>query len=161
MPYKKRFFKDNAKISKINCGLIVFIFCATANAQPSSETIIKWNGNYSFSSNAGHTVGGSFISYRLKLMLSPSGSCKLEEDEFQLVSRIDCEVSQSGNGIDIIFKNFSKNNIYGSEYKPGDKLFSLYPKGKSLITVWKNLYPEDFAKHKKGIYIKRKGDNHE
>ena len=75
------------------------------------------------------------------------------------MDRIICSVSKNRNGIDILFKSFVDGNIeneYGIvEYKPNERLFSLFPKGKTILTDWGSLKP-DFVKKNRGVFFERK-----
>ena len=92
------------------------------------------------------------------LTVSPSGSCKISEDGYQLEERIICSISKNGNGINILFKSFADGKVeneYGVVvYKPNERLFSLFPKGKTILTDWGSL-KLDIVNKNHGIYFKR------
>ena len=136
--------------------LFIIMIYSVVNAQASEEIISNWQGVYDFNLYSGRTQGGDAILYGIELTISPKGNCKVEEDGFQTMSRIKCNILKNGNGIDVLFKGYLKDNPRELGYKPNERLFSLsYDNAKkTLLTDWGAIEPD--VKEKSGVYFKRK-----
>lgn len=137
---------------------LILIF-SSQYVHASDSSLAAWYGMYEYQGTGGHTVGGSPIWLDAVLTISPSGSCKISEDGYQIEKRIICTVSKNGNGVDILFKSFADGkteNVYGIVvYKPNERLFSLFPKDKTILTDWGSIKP-DIVKKNRGVFFKRK-----
>lgn len=133
--------------------LFITLITTTSMAQAAFSTLTTWQGVYVYHGYGGHTEGGSPITLDMTLTISPTGDCKLEREGFQRNDEIICSTVWKDNAVDIVFKSYPGGKIeneYGiAVYKPGERLFSLYPKGKrdGLITVWGRLKPGFEKKH--------------
>ena len=134
--------------------LLVVILFAPSYVFSFDDVTGKWQGDYSYNAFLGRTVGGDAILYGVTLTISTKGTCKVEEDGFQLMSRISCYMSRNNSGINIHFKEYLPDNIVDFGYKKGERLFSLKYRGdKALITTWGSLKPD--VKLNRGVFFKK------
>jgi hypothetical protein len=138
---------------------LLFMSCA----QAADNTFTAWHGTYNYSGSGGREAAGIAVFLDITLTISSSGDCKINREGYQIMDSMVCSVSKNYDGIDILFKSYpggKTENMYGvAVYKPGERLFSLFPKngGKTLITDWGRLKPEGYAKKSRGVFFKRKG----
>jgi hypothetical protein len=145
-------------MNKINIMFLsLLLLFAPITVQSANNASSAWQGTYSFGGVFGRDNGGITITYDVVLKIKANGTCKVEENGYQIMTKIDCIISKHNDGIDIIAQKCSKDDIGLCGYERGDRLFSLFTKSKrkNLITVWGKLKPEGYVKTNRGVYLKR------
>lgn len=126
-----------------------------AKAYPSWQGRYFWQGQDG-NDGGGTTAPGNPVVLQVTLILSDQ-ACTITEQGFQTDVVITCLARPIPNGIAVSFVSYgdgARANTYGiSDYKPGERLFSLAHDGAGrLVTRWGRLKP-DFLRNPTGEYF--------
>lgn len=146
-------------LNKLFSAFFVLFLFGCIN-QASAE---KWDGEYTFDTELGKTVGGSSILmvYTIFIGSGEKQTCKIAVDGFQTMQRLTCNMESSGESATLSFKGFENGSLlndYGIEvYNENEALlvFSYEQNSDTLFTEWKSLNPFQIQP-KKGIYFSKK-----
>lgn len=136
-------------------GLLV-LACAQLGVPARAAAAGAWCGTYAFDGAAGHTAGGSPITYRYTLVvraLEDVTGCRLRLEGFQQDESLRCVAAGDAHSLRIAFVSYAHGgvtNAYGVQvYQPGDDLFALERAANgthsSLRTTWAALHPDGLA----------------
>jgi len=143
--------------------LLVASTSAEMRAQTSANAAIDWRGHYAYEADAGRASGGveAMVSYELTVFEGDTQpAAKLSIEGYQSDETIFCDISPSGERLDVLFKSYDDGrtvNKYGvAQYRLGDVLFTLSKRGERLTTQWGKLRPDGTKKQQGVFFLKTK-----
>jgi len=125
-------------MTKLASILVVFLVLAL-NATAQSD----WKGSYSFDEDGGRSTGGSaiLISHELEIFDGDKEiAATLQSNGYQTSTNLVCTAKVQGAKLLIYFQSYGEDNMF-EPYEPGDLLFTLERKGKTVLTHWGKFTP--------------------